>query len=88
MVAGIASEMCIPLFQIIWSCLVEDSNLFLKYFMEQLTRDKSMETFQIIRKLIRFLPKLPQQAAFSLYNYIIGKVTQLAARWRSRFYLF
>ena len=63
-----------PSFQIIWSCLVEDSNLFLKYFMEQLTRDKSMETFQIIRKLIRFLPKLPQQAAFSLYNYIIGYI--------------
>ena len=53
---------------------MEDSNLFLKYFMEQLTRDKSMETFQIIRKLIRFLPKLPQQAAFSLYNYIIGYI--------------
>ncbi len=61
-------------YQIIWSCLVEDSNLFLKYFMEQLTRDKSVETFQIIRKLIRFIPKLPQQAAFSLYNYIIGYV--------------
>ena len=59
-------------YQIIWSCLVEDSNLFLKYFMEQLTREKSVETFQIIRKMIRFIPKLPQQAAFSLYNYIIG----------------
>ena len=54
--------------------MVEDSNLFLKYFMEQLTRDKSLETFQIVRKLIRFIPKLPQQAAFSLYNYIIGYI--------------
>ena len=59
-------------YQIIWSCLVEDSNLFLKYFMEQLTREKAVETFQIIRKLIRFIPELPQQAAFSLYNYIIS----------------
>ena len=42
--------------------------------MEQLTRDKSIETFQIVRKLIRFIPKLPQQAAFSLYNYIIGYI--------------
>ena len=64
----------IVLLQIIWSCLVEDSNLFFKYFMEQLTRDKSIETFQIVRKLIRFIPKLPQQAAFSLYNYIIGYI--------------
>ena len=60
--------------QIICSCLVEDSNLFLKFFMEQLTRENSVKTFQIIRKLIRFLPKLPQQAAFSLYNYIIGYI--------------
>lgn len=60
--------------QFIWSCLVEDSNLFLKYFMEQLTRENANAIFQIIRKLIRFIPKLPQQAAFSLYNYIIGYI--------------
>lgn len=30
--------------------------------------------FKILRHLIRFVPKLPQQAAFSLYNYIIGYV--------------
>ena len=59
---------------VIISCLVEDSNLFLKVFMEQLTRENAVNTFQIIRKLIRFLPKLPQQAAFSLYNYIIGYI--------------
>ncbi len=54
--------------------MVEDSNLFLKFFMEQLTRDNAVQTFQIIRKLIRFIPKLPQQAAFALYNYIIGYI--------------
>ena len=31
-------------------------------------------TIQIIRTLIRFIPKLPQQAAFCLYNYIIGYI--------------
>uniref|UniRef100_A0A0K2T575 Uncharacterized protein n=1 Tax=Lepeophtheirus salmonis TaxID=72036 RepID=A0A0K2T575_LEPSM len=61
-------------YQLIWSCLVEDSNLFLKYFMEKLTRDHIEEVFRVIRVLIRFLPKLPQQAAFSLYNYIIGYI--------------
>lgn len=60
--------------QVIWSCLVEDSNLFLKYFMEKLTREDPASTFQILRSLIRFIPKLPQQAAFALYNYIIGYI--------------
>ena len=58
----------------IWSCLVEDSNLFLKYFMEKLTRDNPASTFQVLRALIRFIPRLPQQAAFALYNYIIGYI--------------
>lgn len=30
--------------------------------------------FKILRHVIRFIPKLPQQAAFALYNYIIGYV--------------
>ena len=59
--------------QVIWSFLVEDSNLFLKYFMEKLTRENQEEMFQIIRNLIRFIPQLPHQAAFCLYNYLIGK---------------
>ena len=61
-------------YQVVWQCLVEDSNLFLKFFMEKLTRDNPPETFQVLRALIRFIPKLPQQAAFSLYNYIIGYI--------------
>ena len=40
-------------YQVIWSFLVEDSNLFLKYFMEKLTRENQEEMFQIIRNLIR-----------------------------------
>ena len=60
--------------QIIWDFLCEDSNLFLKYFMEKLTRDSQEEMFQIIRNLIRFIPQLPHQAAFSLYNYLIGYI--------------
>ena len=40
-------------YQVIWSFLVEDSNMFLKYFMEKLTRDNQEEMFQIIRNLIR-----------------------------------
>ena len=40
-------------YQVIWSFLVEHSNMFLKYFMEKLTRDNQEEMFQIIRNLIR-----------------------------------
>ncbi|CAH1139308.1 unnamed protein product [Phyllotreta striolata] len=61
-------------YQVIWTCLVEDSALFLRYILERLTREKQELMFKIIRHLIRFIPKLPQQAAFALYNYIIGYV--------------
>ncbi|XP_049820328.1 protein unc-80 homolog isoform X2 [Aethina tumida] len=61
-------------YQVIWTCLVEDSALFLRYILERLTRDKQEIMFKILRHLIRFIPKLPQQAAFALYNYIIGYV--------------
>ncbi|KAL3277360.1 hypothetical protein HHI36_012710 [Cryptolaemus montrouzieri] len=61
-------------YQVIWCCLVEDSALFLRYILERLTREKQEKMFKILRHLIRFIPKLPQQAAFALYNYIIGYV--------------
>lgn len=54
--------------------MVEDSALFLRYVLERLTREKQELMFKILRHLIRFVPKLPQQAAFALYNYIIGYV--------------
>ncbi|XP_065170367.1 protein unc-80 homolog isoform X8 [Atheta coriaria] len=61
-------------YQVIWCCLVEDSALCLRYILERLTREKQDQMFKILRHLIRFIPKLPQQAAFALYNYIIGYV--------------
>ncbi|XP_071444564.1 protein unc-80 homolog isoform X1 [Hetaerina americana] len=61
-------------YQVIWNCLVEDSALFLRYVLERLTREKQDLMFKVLRHLIRFVPKLPQQAAFALYNYIIGYV--------------
>ncbi|XP_024080721.1 protein unc-80 homolog [Cimex lectularius] len=61
-------------YQVIWNCLVEDSALFLRYILERLTRDNQELMFKVLRHLIRFVPRLPQQAAFTLYNYIIGYV--------------
>ncbi|KAF4517233.1 hypothetical protein B566_EDAN005287 [Ephemera danica] len=40
----------------------------------RLTRERQDLMFKILRHLIRFVPKLPQQAAFALYNYIIGYI--------------
>lgn len=54
--------------------MVEDSALFLRYILERLTRDNQELMFKVLRHLIRFVPRLPQQAAFTLYNYIIGYV--------------
>jgi len=34
-------------YEVVWSCLVEDSNLFLKFFMEKLTREFPEQTFQV-----------------------------------------
>lgn len=58
--------------KVIWSCLVEDPALFLRHFFERLTRQNQNTIFQVLRRLIRFMPRLPQQAAYTLYNYLIG----------------
>ncbi|XP_060527222.1 protein unc-80 homolog isoform X3 [Cylas formicarius] len=75
--AAVSSEGCAVYevaYSLIWTCLVEDSALFLRYVLERLTREKQDQMFKILRHLIRFIPKLPQQAAFALYNHIIGYV--------------
>lgn len=75
--AAVSSDGCAVYevaYQVIWVCLVEDSALFLRYVLERLTRDRQDQMFKLLRHLIRFVPRLPQQAAFALYNYIIGYV--------------
>jgi hypothetical protein len=59
-------------YKVVWQCLVEDASLFLRNLFERLTRDQAKEMLQILRRLIRFMPRLPAQAAYSLYNYLIG----------------
>ncbi|KAB7507177.1 Protein unc-80-like protein, partial [Armadillidium nasatum] len=60
--------------QVIWSCLVEDSALFLRFFLEKLTREKQDIMARLLRRLVRFIPRLPSQAAFALFNYLVGYV--------------
>lgn len=59
-------------YQVIWHCLVEDTALFLRHFLERLTREKPDSVIQIFRRLLRFVPRLPTQAAHTLYNYLVG----------------
>lgn len=59
-------------YKVVWHCLVEDTSLFLRHLFEKLTREGQQMIFQILRRLIRFMPRLPAQAAYTLYNYLIG----------------
>lgn len=59
-------------YKVIWYCLVEDTSLFLRNLFERLTKENGKYILQILRRIIRFMPRLPAQAAFSLYNYLIG----------------
>ncbi|RWS30612.1 protein unc-80-like protein [Leptotrombidium deliense] len=59
-------------YKVVWHCLVEDTALFLRHIFEKLTRENQKVIFQILRRLIRFMPRLPSQAAYTLYNYLIG----------------
>ncbi|RWS14513.1 protein unc-80-like protein [Dinothrombium tinctorium] len=61
-------------YKVVWHCLVEDTALFLRHIFEKLTRENQKVIFQILRRLIRFMPRLPSQAAYTLYNYLIGFV--------------
>uniref|UniRef100_T1IVG6 Uncharacterized protein n=1 Tax=Strigamia maritima TaxID=126957 RepID=T1IVG6_STRMM len=60
--------------QTIWNCLVEDPALFLRHFLEKLTRERQDEMIQILRRFIRFFPNLPPQSGFVLFNYLVGYV--------------
>ncbi|XP_042902932.1 protein unc-80 homolog [Parasteatoda tepidariorum] len=60
--------------KVTYLCLIEDTALFLRHILEKLTRERQNEMFQILRKLLRFIPQLPPQSACALYNYLIGYV--------------
>lgn len=59
-------------YKVVWKCLVEDPSLFMRNLLEKLNKDKKGVIIQTIRRLIRFVPRLPSQAAYILYNYFIG----------------
>ena len=59
--------------QVVWLCLVEDATLFLRYFLEKLTRmNRKEELICVLRKLIFRFPEMPAQTAHTLFNYIVS----------------
>ncbi|CAD5215802.1 unnamed protein product [Bursaphelenchus okinawaensis] len=61
--------------KIAWSCIIEDSSLFLRHFLEKLTnREKQEHLFALLRKLILSFRPLPSQTAYTLLNYLFGFV--------------
>lgn len=58
--------------KVVWQCLIEEPALFMRNLLERLTREKKSTIIQTMRRLIRFLPRLPNQAAFTMYNYLTG----------------
>lgn len=58
--------------RVIWNCLTEDPTLFLRTLFERIAKDKKMIIIQTMRHLVRFMPRLPPQAAHTMYNYLIG----------------
>ncbi|OON21684.1 hypothetical protein X801_02419 [Opisthorchis viverrini] len=59
----------------IFQCLVEDTNLFLRFIFERLTRTTHKgELIFALRKMIQRLPELPKQSAHVIFNNLVGYI--------------
>ncbi|TGZ66684.1 hypothetical protein CRM22_005205 [Opisthorchis felineus] len=59
----------------IFQCLVEDTNLFLRFIFERLTRTAHKgELIFALRKMIQRLPELPKQSAHVIFNNLVGYI--------------
>ena len=58
--------------KVIWTCLTEEPQLFLRMFLEKLTqKDKQEELIFLLRKMLYHLSDLPPQTAHCLFNYLV-----------------
>ncbi|XP_071508730.1 protein unc-80 homolog, partial [Diadema antillarum] len=59
--------------KIMWTCLVEEPALILRYILEKITaKDKQEELILLMKKLFSHTDEIPAQAAHTLFNYLIG----------------
>ena len=57
---------------VIKTCLIEDTGLFLRYYLERITvLEKHATLLAQLRKVVMTLPELPPQAAHALFNYLV-----------------
>ncbi|KAI1727311.1 cation channel complex component UNC80 domain-containing protein [Ditylenchus destructor] len=59
--------------KIAWTCIVEDSSLFLRNFLEKFTnRTRQEYLMSLLRKLVLTFRTIPSQMAYCLLNYLFG----------------
>ncbi|XP_071950483.1 protein unc-80 homolog isoform X2 [Antedon mediterranea] len=59
--------------KVLWSCLVEEPALILRYILEKITiREKQEEIILLLKKLLTHVGELPPQTAHTLFNYLLG----------------
>ncbi|XP_033107470.1 protein unc-80 homolog, partial [Anneissia japonica] len=59
--------------KVLWSCLVEEPALILRYILEKITiREKQEEIILLLKKLLIHVDELPPQTAHTLFNYLLG----------------
>ncbi|XP_067932003.1 protein unc-80 homolog isoform X2 [Watersipora subatra] len=60
---------------VIKACMVEDASLFFRYLFEKLTDpSRRSDMFKVLRKLVVSIPNLPSNAAYILFNNLVGYV--------------
>lgn len=72
--------------QVIWSCLVEDSALFLRFFLEKLTRERQDVMIRLLRRLIRFIPRLPSQVLWWTVLTMQLYIESMNSSWDNNFH--
>jgi len=57
---------------VIKRCIIEDASLFFRYLFEKLTCPiEQEEMFVKLRKLLAWMPNLPSNAAYTLFNNLV-----------------
>ncbi|CAF0857757.1 unnamed protein product [Adineta steineri] len=65
--------------QALWSCLLEDPTLLVRFFFEKLLhKERRLQSLQSLRRLIIFLTDIPCQFAHAIFNYVLGLLLSMS----------
>lgn len=59
-------------YKTIWNCLVDDSALFLRNLFERLTKENGKYILQVLRRIIRFMPRFVDLSSCLLFSVLIS----------------